>query len=100
MRSYLHSGAVGLVCIVEMLEVEQPTIMLMFNGRMAVTRIALELAKERGISIVCHERRLAKESLLLWENEGRLALRPYEKLRYQNPLKASRSVLPPALLAA
>ena len=93
MRSYLHSGAVALVCIVEMLEVEQPTIMLMFNGRMAVTRIALELAKERGIRVVCHERGLAKETLLLWENEGCLSLRPYEKL-WQNwgeiPLAAAQ----------
>ena len=50
--------------------------------------------------MVYHERRLAKESLLLWENEGCLALRSYEKLRYQSPLEARRSFLPPALLAA
>jgi glycosyltransferase involved in cell wall biosynthesis/predicted O-linked N-acetylglucosamine transferase (SPINDLY family) len=80
MRSYLCSGVVALRCIGQMLEVERPDVMLMFNGRMAVTRIALELAKERGIRVVCHERGLAKETLLLWENEGCLALRPYAKL--------------------
>lgn len=59
---------------------EQPTIMLLFNGRMSVTRIALELAKERGIRVVCHERGLSKETILLRENESCLALRPYGKL--------------------
>lgn len=80
LRSYLYSGGVALLCIAQMLEAERPDVLLMFNGRMAVTRIALELAKERGIRVVCHERGLAKEQLLLWENEGCLSLRPYPKL--------------------
>jgi hypothetical protein len=61
MRSYLYSGAIAFVCIGQMLEVEQTTIILLFNRRMAVTRITLELATERGIGMVCHGRRLAKE---------------------------------------
>jgi predicted O-linked N-acetylglucosamine transferase (SPINDLY family)/glycosyltransferase involved in cell wall biosynthesis len=80
LRSYLYSGVVALTCIMELLDVEQPTIMLLFNGRMSVTRIALELAKERGIRVVCHERGLSKETILLRENESCLALRPYGKL--------------------
>ena len=80
MRSYLYSGVVALICIGQMLEVERPTVMLLFNGRMAVTRIALELAKERGIRVVCHERGLLKETLLFRENDTCLALRPFEKL--------------------
>lgn len=80
MRSYLYSGAIAISCIGRMLDELQPTIMLLFNGRMAATRIAMELAMERGIRVVCHERGLAKETLLLWENESCLALRPYGKL--------------------
>jgi len=80
LRSYLYSGVVAVMCIGQMLEVEQPTVMLLFNGRMAVTRIALELAKERGVRVVCHERGLLKETLLFRENDTCLALRPFEKL--------------------
>lgn len=80
LRSYLYGGAVAIDCIGGMLDELQPTIMLLFNGRMSVTRIALELAKARGIRVVCHERGLSKETLLLWENEGCLALTPYEQL--------------------
>ena len=80
MRSYLYSSAVALAAIGQMLDAEQPTIMLLFNGRMSVTRVALELAKERGIRVVTHERGLLKETLLLRENETCLALRPFEKL--------------------
>lgn len=80
MRSYLYSGAVAVVCIGQMLEVEQPTGMLLFNGRMAITRIALELAKERGIRVLTHERGLLKETLVVTENESCLSLLPYEQL--------------------
>lgn len=80
LRSYIYSGVVALTCINRMLDVEQPTIMLLFNGRMAVTRIALELARERGIRVVCHERGLLKESIMFWENETCLALRPFGTL--------------------
>lgn len=90
LRSYLYSGVVATICIGQMLEVEQPTIMLLFNGRMSVTRVALELAKERGIRVVVHERGLRKETLLLRENETCLSLRPYAKISAEwndTPLK-------------
>lgn len=80
LRSYIYSGAVAISCINRMFDEIQPTIMLLFNGRMSVTRIALELAKERGIRVVCHERGVAKETLVLWENENCLALSPYARL--------------------
>jgi predicted O-linked N-acetylglucosamine transferase (SPINDLY family)/glycosyltransferase involved in cell wall biosynthesis len=80
LRSYVYSGAIALTCMNRLLDDLQPTIMLLFNGRMSVTRIAMELARERGIRVVCHERGLAKETLLLWENESCLALRPYAEL--------------------
>ncbi|HEX2852289.1 MAG TPA: glycosyltransferase [Opitutaceae bacterium] len=80
LRSYLYSGVIAINCINRMLDDLQPTIMLLFNGRMAATRIAMELAMQRGIRVVCHERGLARETLLLWENESCLALRPYGQL--------------------
>lgn len=80
LRSYIYSGVIAINCINRLLDDLQPTIMLLFNGRMAATRIAMELAMERGIRVVCHERGLTKESLLLFENESCLALRPYAKL--------------------
>lgn len=80
LRSYIRSGVIAITTINRMLDALQPTILLLFNGRMSVTRIALELAKARGIRVVCHERGISKESLLLWENEGCLSLRPYARL--------------------
>ena len=80
LRSYIYSGIIALVLIRRMLSIEQPSIVLLFNGRLAVTRIALELCKELGIRVVCHERGIEAESLLLWENESCLSLRPYKKL--------------------
>ena len=80
LRSYIYSGIIALVLIRRMLSIEQPSIVLLFNGRLAITRIALELCKELGIRVVCHERGIEAESLLLWENESCLSLRPYKKL--------------------
>jgi hypothetical protein len=77
-RSYLFSGIIALILIRRMLEVEKPAIVLLFSGRLAVTRIALELCKRSGIRVVCHERGLVSESLLLWENESCLSLRPFQ----------------------
>jgi hypothetical protein len=79
-RSYLFSGIIALILIRRMLEVEKPAIVLLFSGRLAVTRIALELCKRSGIRVVCHERGLVSESLLLWENESCLSLRPFQLL--------------------
>jgi hypothetical protein len=80
LRSYIYSGIIALVLIRRMLSIEQPSIVLLFNGRLAVTRIALELCKDLGIRVVCHERGIEAESLLLWENESCLSLRPYKEL--------------------
>lgn len=92
LRSYIYSGIIALILIRRMLAVEQPSIVLLFNGRLAVTRIALELCKEMGIRVICHERGLKAESLLLWENESCLSLRSYRELteRWRNiPLNAT-----------
>ena len=82
-RSYLFSGIIALILIRRMLEVEKPAIVLLFNGRLAVTRIALELCKRTGIRVVCHERGLVSESVLLWENESCLSLRPFQLLSHR-----------------
>ena len=79
-RSYIKSGIVGVLLVERMLLKENPDAVLLFNGRMSITRIALELARYMGIRVVCHERGITKESLLLWENVGCLSLSPYEKL--------------------
>jgi len=80
MRSYLYSGVVALNCINRMLDELRPDVMLLFNGRLAPTRIGAGTRRERGIRVVCHERGVLKETLMFWENEHCLALRPFEKL--------------------
>lgn len=80
LRSYLFSGIVAFILIRRMLEVEKPAIVLLFNGRLAVPKIALELCKRSGIRVVCHERGLVSESVVFFENESCLSLRPYQLL--------------------
>jgi hypothetical protein len=79
-RSYIYSGAIAIDCIKRMLDDIRPTILLLFNGRLSATRVAMELAMERGIRVVCHERGVGKETLLLWENENCLALSPFARI--------------------
>lgn len=83
LRGYVYSGIIAFILIRRMLKIEKPSIVLLFNGRMATLRIALELCKEFGIRVVCHERGLVSEFLLLWENESCLSLRPYRELSYR-----------------
>ncbi|MCS6243440.1 MAG: glycosyltransferase [Opitutus sp.] len=68
LRSYLYHGAVALQAIQRVLTEKRPDVVVLFNGRMSYPNIALELARLRGIRVVCHERGVLRESLALWEN--------------------------------
>jgi hypothetical protein len=66
--SYLYSGYLACCGLSKLLAEEQPDIQLLFNGRMAPTRIALELAKARGIRTICEERGYAPGRIALFDN--------------------------------
>jgi hypothetical protein len=76
-RSYLFSGLVACFALSRLLDDYQPELMLLFNGRQSSTRVALELARARGVRVLCHERGGRRETLMLVENEKCSALRPY-----------------------
>lgn len=55
-RSYLYSGLIAAFAHDRLLDDYAPDVLLVFNGRQSSTRVAFELARARGIRVVCHER--------------------------------------------
>jgi len=68
-RRYLYSGLIACFAISRLLDDYMPDVLFLFNGRMSSTRVAFELARERGIRVIVHERGFSKESLSLRENQ-------------------------------
>jgi hypothetical protein len=76
LRSYAFSGRVAAYALERLLDDYQPDVLLVFNGRLSSTRVALELARRRGIRVVCHERGPLPATLLLTENDHCNAIAP------------------------
>lgn len=68
-RQYLSGAAQTFVGCRAWLKVVRPDVLWLFNGRMSLTRVAFEAAREIGIRVICHERGIIRHSLRLWENE-------------------------------
>jgi hypothetical protein len=80
MRSYVYSGLVACFALDRLLEESAPDVLLLFNGRQSSTRVALELARARGIRVITHERGTRNEQLYLVENESCLSLEPFRQM--------------------
>jgi hypothetical protein len=78
-RSYVYSGLIACFGLDRLLVESAPDVLLLFNGRQSSTRVALELARARGIRVVTHERGLRYETLSLVENERCYSLEPYRR---------------------
>lgn len=78
-RRYLVSGFLSAKFIERYFDSESPDLMLLFNGRMAPTRVALEIAKRKGVRTVVEERGLPGRYRFL-ENAGCLSLDPLDRL--------------------
>jgi hypothetical protein len=74
LRSYAYSGLIACFALDRLLAHEAPDMLFMFNGRQSSTRVALELARRRGIRVICHERGPRRETLTLTENESCVGL--------------------------
>lgn len=74
LRSYAYSGLVACFALDRLLAHEAPDVLFLFNGRQSSTRVALELARRRGVRVVCHERGPRHETLTLTEDESCLGL--------------------------
>jgi hypothetical protein len=68
-RNFLYSALVAAFGISRLVDVSQPDTVLLFNGRMSSTRVALEICKQKGIPVFCHERGVLTESMSLIPNE-------------------------------
>jgi len=66
--SYLYSGFLACTGLTRLFDEEKPDAQLLFNGRMAPTRIALELAKRRGIRTLVEERGATPGHVVLFED--------------------------------
>ncbi len=80
MRSYLSSGLIAAFALSRLLDTAQPDLLFLFNGRQSSTRIAYELARGRGIRVVCHERGQLKETIRLHDNATCTSLEPLHEL--------------------
>jgi hypothetical protein len=76
LRSYLYSGLIAAFALDRLLDESDPDVLLLFNGRQSSTRVALELAKARGLRTIVHERGVSKEELTLVENGSAVSLAP------------------------
>ena len=72
--SYLYSGLLASLALSRIMDEEKPDAQLLFNGRMSSTRIALELAKERGIRTLCEERCPVVGRVRLFDNANCLSV--------------------------
>jgi hypothetical protein len=78
-RSYLFSGLIACFALDRLLAESAPDVLLLFNGRQSSTRVALELARARGIRVVVHERGLLREQISLVENVNCVSLAPLRR---------------------
>jgi hypothetical protein len=79
MRSYVYSGLIACFALDRLLDESGPDVFVVFNGRQSSTRVALELARARGIRVVLHERGLRPETLTLVENVSCNSLEPIRR---------------------
>jgi hypothetical protein len=73
-RGYLEAGLIAAFALDRLLPESDPDVLLLFNGRQSSLRVALELARARGIRVVTHERGHRPETLMLVENASCLSL--------------------------
>jgi hypothetical protein len=79
-REYIYGGIILAEAAEKILNKLKPDVIVIFNGRLAPTRIFLEIARAKSIRIVCHERGICNESLLIYENSSCLSLIPFKEI--------------------
>ncbi|MBT6089063.1 MAG: hypothetical protein HOH20_05750, partial [Rhodospirillaceae bacterium] len=79
-RRYIAGGVIIASALDSLYRHEQPDALLLFNGRMAPTRIALELAKQHSIRTITEERGFTPGHMRLVENTHCLDPQPFYAL--------------------
>jgi hypothetical protein len=65
--SYLNSAVLAAIGLSRLYDEEKPDVQLIMNGRMAILRVAMELAKQRGIRTLCEERAYVLDRVMLFD---------------------------------
>ena len=79
-RSYLAGGILASTLINRMYRDIKPDCMLLFNGRMSYTKVALELALEQKIEVLVHERGFLKNTISIFKNTDCLSTKIFKEL--------------------
>lgn len=77
-RSFMFSGLIACFALDRLLTDTNPDVMVIFFGLLASTRLAFELARQRGIRVVTHYRSPRGEELFLAENHIAGAVEIYD----------------------
>lgn len=73
-REYLETAYILYHAVNNILNAFKPESLFIFNGRMFMTRIPLELARERNIEVVVHDRGYKQNTIQYRENETILGI--------------------------
>lgn len=79
-RGYLFGGLLTCLGLERLFSEYHPDVLFLFNGRLSVTRIALEMALRQGIRVICYERGTRPETLALFENVDCLSLQSIKRM--------------------
>jgi hypothetical protein len=77
-RGFLQAAATACIGLEHIFDQFQPDALLLFNGRMSVTRVAFNLARRRGIRVLIHERPLRTGTLFVLENAICTSIVPFK----------------------
>ena len=69
LRAYIEGASIAIRSLSRQIDSFQPELLVTLNGTFFSHRVAFELARERGIRVVVHERGMLPETLLFNENQ-------------------------------
>jgi len=76
-RGFLYAAAITCIALEHIFELWNPDAMLLFNGRLSVTRVVFNLARLRGIRVLTHEHPQRPGTLMLHENAACNSNKPF-----------------------
>ena len=79
-RETLRGTVLSVDALTVALDQLQPDVLVVFNGRFFSQRVALELARQRGVRVLTHERGAVAESILLREGGAIHELDLFERI--------------------
>ncbi|MBI1778524.1 MAG: hypothetical protein HYR63_24560 [Proteobacteria bacterium] len=79
-RDHLAASALAWTGLSRAFDAIRPDLLVTVNGHRSSTRVALELARSRGVRALCHERGQRRESFSVFENDHCMAPDVYRQL--------------------